>query len=151
LLSLSQDGADPNNNAAGRRGEQAIPSVSARFRRKLRVSREHAKAQVWESLHSLLTWLGIISLISFDLSTIDPSLEQQQPLQTGGDNNNDEDTAAETLTTVATLVQSILATLASHLTNSGMTWETAALCLASLLSRLDLEGSELERFVAWLA
>ena len=33
------------------------------------------EAKLWESIHSLLTWLGIISLVPFDLHSIDSSLE----------------------------------------------------------------------------
>ena len=40
--------------------------------------KESSEAKVWESVHSLLTWLGIISLVPFDLNTIHLSLDQQQ-------------------------------------------------------------------------
>jgi hypothetical protein len=94
-------------------------------------------AKIWESIYSLLNWLGIISLVPFDLHTIDSSLEM------------DSENSSENAT--MTLVQSILSTSASHLNDSGPTRETAAACLASLLSRPDLEQSELEGFIIWSA
>lgn len=108
-----------------------IPVAIEHFRTKLLLTKENAEAQTWESLHSLLSWLGIISLVPFDLNTIDSSLADI----------NDE----------TTLVRSILATSASHLADYGTTRDTAAACLASLLSRPDLEMSELEGFVNWSA
>ena len=99
------------------------------------------EAKIWESVYSLLSWLGIISLIPFDLHTIDSSLDQQHLAST-----QDNNTAFPT-----TLVQSILATSASHLADYGTTRETAAACLASLLSRPDLEQSELDGFLSWSA
>ena len=87
--------------------------------------------KIWESIYSLLNWLGIISLVPFDLHTIDSS-----------DVSNESS---------MTLVQLILSTSASHLNDSGPTREAAAACLASLLSRPDLEQSELEGFVIWSA
>lgn len=152
--SSSWEGVDLNNTI-GTKEERAIPGAIRRFRRKLRASKGNAEAQVWESLHSLLTWLGIVSLVPFDLSTIDSSLEQRRrPPRMGVDDNdyhNNDTTAKTTSTTATTLVQSILATSASHLADYGATRETAASCLASLLSRPDLERSELEGFVAWSA
>ena len=149
--SSSWEVADPNNTM-GREEERAIPGAIRRFRKKLCANKEYAEAQVWESLHSLLTWLGIVSLVPFDLSTIDSSLERRRPPRTGGDDDDGDETTAETTSaTVTTLVQSILATSVSHLADYGATRETAASCLASLLSRPDLERSELEGFVAWSA
>ena len=94
-------------------------------------------AKIWESIYSLLIWLGIISLVPFDLHTIDSSLE-----------NSTNDIPNERS---MTLVKSILSTSASRLNDSGPTREAAAACLASLLSRPDLEQSELEGFVIWSA
>ena len=88
------------------------------------------EAKLWESVHSLLTWLSIISLVPFDLHSIDSSLDNC-------DGNS------------ITLVQSIVSTSASHLGDYGATRETAAACLASLLSRPDLQDLELEGFVEW--
>lgn len=117
---------------------QMIPYAIKQFQKEVQDRKDDADAKVWESVHSLLTWLGIISLVPFDLNTIDSSLEQ--------DGNGDESNG-----TAMTLVQSILATSASHLDDYGATRETASACLASLLSRPDLEQSELEGFVNWSA
>jgi hypothetical protein len=70
--------------------------------------------------------------------------------QMGGGGNNNNESSAETSTTVATLVQSILATSMSHLLDYGATRETAPLCLALLLLQPDLGRSELDGFVAGL-
>ncbi len=94
------------------------------------------EAKLWESVHSLLTWLGIISLVPFDLHSIDSSLENVP---------NDDSSGGNSIT----LVQSIVSTSASHLGDYGATRETAAACLASLLSRPDLQDLELEGFVEW--
>ncbi len=74
----------------------AVPNAIREFKRTQR--KENGEANIWESVYSLLTWLGIVSLVPFNLNTIDSSLEQ------------------------------------SH-----------------LLSRPDLEHSQLERFVRWSA
>jgi hypothetical protein len=100
------------------------------------------EAKIWESLYSLMNWLGIISLVPFDLHTIDSSLESE-PTHIISSRHPSGGTM--------TLVQSILSTSASHLNDSGPTREAAAACLASLLSRPDLEQSELEGFVIWSA
>lgn len=96
-------------------------------------------AKTWESIYSLLNWLGIISLVPFDLHTIDSSLETSKL-------STDENAA-----TSMTLVQSILSTSVYHLNDSGPTREAAAACLACLLSRPDLEQYDLEGFVIWSA
>lgn len=100
------------------------------------------EAKIWESLYSLMNWLGIISLVPFDLHTIDSSLESE-PTHSISSRHSSGATM--------TLVQSILSTSASHLNDPGPTRDAAAACLASLLSRPDLEQSELEGFVMWSA
>ncbi|KAL3823354.1 hypothetical protein ACHAXA_008849 [Cyclostephanos tholiformis] len=121
-----------------------VPRSIVRFRDEIRATGECAAARVWESVHSLLTWLGIICLVPFDLCTIDSSLGVRRPGTTAHDG-----TSRPSPVTVATLVRSILTTSASHLGDYGATREAAASCLASLLSRPDLETTELEGFVAW--
>eukprot|EP00986_Skeletonema_menzelii_P017354 scaffold19153_cov80-Skeletonema_menzelii.AAC.9 len=97
---------------------------------------QDCEAKLWESVHSLLTWLGIISLVPFNLHSIDSSLENVT-IDEKSDGNS------------ITLVQSIVSTSASHLGDYGATRETAAACLACLLSRPDLQDLELEGFVEW--
>ena len=127
----TNNGTTTHTNNKERTTNPAVPIAIERFRTKLLLTKENAEAQTWESLHSLLSWLGIICLVPFDLNTIDSSLADI----------NDE----------TTLVRSILTTSASHLADYGTTRDTAAACLASLLSRPDLEMSELEGFVNWSA
>ncbi len=112
-----------------------VPIAVQSFQKRMQQEAMGEEAKVWESVYSLLTWLGIISLVPFDLHIIDSSLEETNDAKA----------------TTATLVQSILNTSTSHLDDPGPTRETAAACLASLLSRPDLEQSELEGFVNWSA
>ena len=89
------------------------------------------EAQWWESTYVLLMWLGMLSLVPFDLTVMDSH----------GEGVNDTDKA--------TLVSSILSTSRSHLSDPGPTRDAAAACLASLLSRPDLESHHLEEFARW--
>ena len=124
---------ESQERCCGGEADIGIPDTVVQFQKNCQSqNKDNAEAKTWESVYSLLLWLGIISLVPFDLNTIDSSLEQETT------NNK-------------TLVQSILATSASHLADYGATRETAASCLSSLLSRPDLEQSELEAFVNWSA
>ena len=96
------------------------------------------EAYSWKSIYSLLLWLGMLSLVPFDLTTIDSSIKCIANKEKGNK-----------LEEKATLVSLILSTAKSHLSDPGPTRETAASCLASLLSRPDLEIVELEAFVMW--
>ena len=111
-------------------GEESSLVPGARALVYLLERKDSTEAKVWESIHTLLAWLGILSLVPFDLDIIDSSTET-----IGGK--------------PMTLVQSILKTSASHLDDHGATRDTAAACLASLLSRPDLEEFELEGFIVW--
>lgn len=128
------DSQSVNHDDMSNDNEGNVIQLLKRIQQQQESSMESAK--IWESIYSLLNWLGIISLVPFDLHTIDSTLG-------GTDSNEDE--------TPITLVHSILTTSASHLNDSGPTREAAAACLASLLSRPDLEQSELEGFVTWSA
>ena len=114
--------------------QEVSETLEIQLLKRIQQNESMESAKIWESIYSLLNWLDIISLVPFDLHTIDSSLESS---------TSDEQTM--------TLVQSILSTSASHLIDSGPTREAAAACLASLLSRPDLEQSELEGFVIWSA
>lgn len=139
---LPQGTTDPNPNNCDYE-LQSVPYAIKLFYAQRQDQHDTTEAKVWESVHSLLTWLGIISLVPFDLRTIDSSLDQQPCTASNDDTNSRE--------VPATLVQSILATSVSHLADYGTTRETAAACLASLLSRPDLEESELDVFISWSA
>ena len=128
------DSQSVNHDDLNNDNEDNVMQLLKRIQQQQENSMESPK--IWESMYSLLNWLGIISLVPFDLHTIDSTL--------GGTGSNENDTSI-------TLVQSILTTSASHLNDSGPTREAAAACLASLLSRPDLEQSELEGFVTWSA
>ena len=87
----------------------------------------------WESTYILLVWLGMLSLVPFDLNTIDSSLKVS-----AGEDGGVEET---------TLISSMLSTARKHLADAGPTREAAASSLSSLLSRPDLEEAELADFV----
>jgi tubulin-specific chaperone D len=89
------------------------------------------QAYQWESIYTLLLWLRMLSLVPFDLNTIDSTME------------ND----SESSSTDRTLISSMIYTTKTHLNDTGPTREAAAWSLASLLSRPDLEEKELESFV----
>lgn len=89
------------------------------------------QAYQWESVYTLLLWLGMLSLVPFDLNTIDSTMA------------ND----SETPSTDRSLISSMIQTTKTHLNDTGPTREAAAWALASLLSRPDLEEKELENFV----
>ena len=90
----------------------------------------------------LLMWLGMLSLVPFDLTVMDSSTSEVVDMDsdTASDNNNNNK---------VTLASSILSTSRSHLSDPGPTRDAAAACLASLLSRPDLESHHLEEFAHW--
>ena len=90
----------------------------------------------WESIYILLVWIGMLSLVPFDLNTIDSSIQV----------GSTQDPSHE-VNKAPTLISSMLSTAKLHLTDSGPTREAAATSLSSLLSRPDLEEAELEDFV----
>lgn len=96
----------------------------------------------WESIYTLLVWIGMLSLVPFDLNTIDSS--SQIAMEKGSSGTIDGSSALEKS---PTLISSMLMTTKKHLTDSGPTREAAASSLSSLLSRPDLEDSELQDFV----
>ena len=100
----------------------------------------------WESIYTLLVWIGMLSLVPFDLNTIDSS--SQIAIGSKGLSGTSTSTStSSTLDKSPTLISSMLMTTRKHLTDSGPTREAAASSLSSLLSRPDLEDSELQDFV----
>ena len=105
--------------------------------------------QFWESIYILLTWLEVLSMLPFDLSTLDSSVSLMK--------QNDVETIDEIDKTKAvqsgnfqemTLMNSIIEMCKSHLIDTGPTREAASSCLARLLTRPDLEKvGALETFV----
>ena len=91
------------------------------------------EAQWWESTYVLLMWLGMLSLVPFDLTVMDSSTSEMVGMDSAK----------------VTLASSILSTSRSHLSDPGPTRDAAAACLASLLSRPDLESHHLEEFAHW--
>lgn len=85
------------------------------------VSEANGGPQLWESIYSLWNWMGILSLVPFDCSVVVDS---------------------ERISDLVQLAK-------SHLSEAGPTREIAAACLASWLSRPDLEQTELKNFREW--
>lgn len=96
------------------------------------------QAYQWESVYSLLLWLGMLSLVPFDLNTIDSTFRIDGSIT---------DTDPSLSETDRTLISSMIHSTKKHLNDTGPTREAAAWALASLLSRPDLEEKELESFV----
>jgi hypothetical protein len=93
-----------------------------------------AECKNWESIYILLVWLGMLSLVPFDLNTIDSSIERSRKESSENENH-------------PTLICSMIMTTRKHLADSGPTREAASSSLSLLLSRPDLEQLELENFV----
>ncbi len=91
-------------------------------------------AQHWESIYVLLLWLGMLSLVPFDLNTIDSSASSSSSSST-------------TAATKNTLISSMITTIQQHLNDAGPTRIIASSSLAKLFSRPDLEQNELHSFV----
>lgn len=87
-------------------------------------SQDRTDHSAWETRFILLLWLSMLCLVPFDLNTIDSSAS-------------------------ASLVPSILTLCKGYLADAGTTQLAAAVCLARLLSRPDMEAHHLERFLSW--
>jgi hypothetical protein len=82
---------------------------------------ESSGPQHWESVYTLWSWMGILSLVPFNTSVVAD----------------------------ATLISTLISLGKSHLNHAGPTREMAAACLASWLARPDLEKTELAQFIEW--
>jgi hypothetical protein len=82
---------------------------------------ESSGPQHWESVYTLWSWMGILSLVPFNTSVVAD----------------------------ATLISTLIQLAKSHLNHAGPIREMAAACLASWLARPDLEKTELAQFVEW--
>jgi hypothetical protein len=87
----------------------------------------------WETRYALFLWLSMLSLIPFDLKTVDSSL--------GGDGSGGSE---------QTLIESIIFLGKSYLSDPGATREMAALCLSRLLTRPDMDTDHLTMFTRWV-
>jgi len=116
---------------------------------------EIGKAFVWESVFVLLLWVGMLSLVPFDLNTIDSTIIVNKTYAndvTVIDTNTDDDADADAekkdaSSSKTTLISFMIMTTKKHLSDAGATREASASSLASLLSRPDLEEAELASFI----
>lgn len=76
----------------------------------------------WKAIYSLLLWIGMLSLVPFDLNTIDSTKD-------------------------ISLITKMISTCQEHLSDTGPSRSIAATSLAKLLSRPDLESRELLGFL----
>ena len=90
----------------------------------------------WHTRYGLLLWLSMLVIVPFDICSIDSGL---------GGNNGNAAAATDTVTLVGTICD--LAT--EYLRDPGPTREAAAVCLASLLKRPDMETHQLAKFLTW--
>ncbi len=104
-------------------------------------------AETWEAVYVLLLWIGMLSLVPFDLNTIDSNLDSN--LETCDMNivsSTNTNTKSKTKTKT-TLISSMVTTIQKHLEDAGSARVIASWSLAKLFSRPDLEEEELQRFV----
>ena len=85
-------------------------------------AQDHHDYQNWETIYILFLWLTILSLIPFDICSMDSTLS-----------------TADTLTQQSTLVHEIIQICKANLSNPGPIRESAAVCLATLLTRPDMD------------
>ncbi|RHY15192.1 hypothetical protein DYB25_006744 [Aphanomyces astaci] len=96
-------------------------------------SQDRDDFSTWEIRFVLLLWLSILALVPFDLKSIDSSLD--------GHEEHGESIA---------IVADIVAISKTYLQDSGPTQQAAALCLARLLSRPDMEDQYLVAFLDYV-
>ncbi len=104
-------------------------------------------AENWESIYVLLLWLGILSLVPFDLNTIDSTMIES--LSSSPTNNPEENinNVQNPNSSARTLISSMITTILKHLNDASVTRIIASSSLAKLFSRPDLEEDELKSFV----
>jgi len=90
-------------------------------------SQDRQNYKRWHTRYGLLLWLSMLVLVPFDICSIDSGLE-----------NND-----------VTLVGALCDLATEYLRDAGPTREAAAVCLASLLKRPDMEAQQLAKFLTW--
>jgi hypothetical protein len=100
-------------------------------------------AQQWESIYVLVLWIGMLSLVPFDLNTIDSTMTHDQDVNS----NHDDYSNTHNKNKPTTLISSMIYTTQQHLYDAGPTRIIAASSLAKLFSRPDLEQEELQWFV----
>ena len=82
---------------------------------------EDGGPRLWESIHTLWNWMGILGLVPFDCSVVIDDKE----------------------------ISGMVDLAKSHLSHSGPTRDMAAACLAAWLSRPDFQDSRLQDFQTW--
>ena len=126
--------------------------------------RNNVAFHTWESVRVLLVWIGMLSLVPFDLNTIDSSLklntsakenivmneyEHDNEHENENDQKHEEENDEDKKEVQMTLIESMLFTTRAHLSDPGTTREAAARSLSMLLSRPDLETTHLQQFVQY--
>ncbi|ETW08601.1 hypothetical protein H310_01145 [Aphanomyces invadans] len=96
-------------------------------------SQDHDDHTTWEIRFVLLLWLSILALVPFDLKSIDSTMDGHEA-------------HGESISIVA----DIIAMCKMYLQDSGPTQQAAALCLARLLSRPDMEDQYLMAFLEYV-
>ena len=90
-------------------------------------SQDRQNHERWQTRYGLLLWLSMLVLVPFDICSIDSGLE----------NNG------------VTLVGALCNLAVEYLKDAGPTREAAAVCLAGLLKRPDMEAQQLAKFLTW--
>ena len=92
------------------------------------LSQDMTDHETWETRYVLFLWLSMLVLVPFDLLTADS-------LAAAGSSND--------------IISRIIATCQRYLEDPGPVREAAALCLARLLTRPDLDKSRLRSVLVW--
>jgi hypothetical protein len=96
--------------------------------------------EAWETRYVLLLWLSILVLIPFDLSTVDSTVGFGAGAGAGGGAGGG-----------GGIIARITSLCKGYLSDPGAVREAAAVCLARLLTRPDMDRAHLRTYVAWAA
>ena len=96
----------------------------------------------WETRYILLLWLTMLSLIPFDICSMDSSSSSGAIPVSGVSSAPPVNAANE-----SKLVHDIINTCKESLADAGPTRDAAAFCLASLLTRPDMDRGILDDFL----
>lgn len=94
------------------------------------LSQDRSDYETWHTRYGLLLWLSMLGLVPFDICTIDSSIGANDDVSGGG-----------------TLVGNVLGLARTYLGDVGPTRDTAAMCIATLLARPDMEQLHLKNFM----
>lgn len=96
--------------------------------------------ETWSTRYTLLLWMSMLVLIPFDLLTVDSGL-------VGAVGPDVEGKTGER----SNIVDTVVSTCKEYLTDPSAVRDAAAVCLARLLARPDMDSSYLQSYLQWAA